>query len=277
MPNPEPATNPAAPRATTPSETWRTRDVRPRRTRAAAAAKPPIIAAGKLATSTPARAGPMSSSREIAGNTGAMTLYPAASNAPSTSRARYARLSLERAAMSISGSLEGSSGALRSVSTIGAAAVPRSRLSSRRHEPDPRRGRRRRAVLRLHERLSRRRERDRHERLDARAHAAHRGRLRGAAELRRRLHLAQGRDDGRQGDRRSRRRDAEDRPRRRRRGHRLEPDDLAARAADELEPRAHRRRDGLGGGGERMGRRQRSRAIREGPAAVARVAGPRRR
>src|SRR5712691_2943220 len=242
MPNPEPATNPAAPRATTPSETWRTRDVRPRRTRAAAAAKPPIIAAGKLATSTPARAGPMSSSREIAGNTGAMTLYPAASNAPSTSRARYARLSLERAAMSISGSLEGSSGALRSVSTIGAAAVPRSRLSSRRHEPDPRRGRRR-----------------------------------GAAELRRRLHLAQGRDDGRQGDRRSRRRDAEDRPRRRRRGHRLEPDDLAARAADELEPRAHRRRDGLGGGGERMGRRQRSRAIREGPAAVARVAGPRRR
>jgi hypothetical protein len=49
-------------------------DVRPRRTNWPAAAKPVIIAAGKLATSTPMSAGPTAGSREIAGSTGAMTL-----------------------------------------------------------------------------------------------------------------------------------------------------------------------------------------------------------
>ena len=87
--------------------------------------------------------------------------------------------------------------------------------------------------------------------------------LRGAAELRRRVHLAQGRRHGRQGHRRPRRDHDDDRLRRARRRDRVEPRDLVLRAAVQLVARAHRRPRGRRARGAGPRRRQRRGPARE--------------
>ncbi len=81
-----------------------------------------------------------------------------------------------------------------------------------------------------------------------------------AAQLRRRLHLARGRGDRRQGRRRRRRDHADGRLRRPDRGDRLEPGHLVLRASLELLARADRRRRRLGV----RGRRRRTRCSATG-------------
>ena len=113
---------------------------------------------------------------------------------------------------------------------------------------------RRRARLRLHERLPRHGELGGDVDLDARAVAAARRSDRGDREPRRSVRHDCRRQDGRQGDHRLGPREREDRARRRARGDRLEPPHLVARAAVLVVPRA-----------DRGPRRRRARAVgREG-------------
>ncbi|CAA9516070.1 MAG: Probable low-affinity inorganic phosphate transporter, partial [uncultured Solirubrobacteraceae bacterium] len=131
------------------------------------------------------------------------------------------------------------------------------------------------ARLRLHERLSRHRQRGRDLDLDARARAEDRGDAVGDPELRRRLHLDQGRRDGRQRDRQRRPHHDDGDLRRPHRRDRLEPRHVVLRPAVELVARADRRRRGCGVRGQR--RRRDPRAGPAGEGHDPRARGPRRR
>ena len=121
------------------------------------------------------------------------------------------------------------------------AARSDARHVSRRHHR--RAGRRRRRQLRLHQRLPRHRQRDGDDDRHRGAAAESRGRDRRGPQLRRRLHLALGRRDGRRRDRRIGRDHPGRRPRRADRRDQLEPRDLVVRDPVLLVPRADRRRD----------------------------------
>ena len=135
----------------------------------------------------------------------------------------------------------------------------------RRRHPRDRRGHG--ARIRLHERLPRHGERDRDLGLDPRDVAALRRRDVGRAQLRGRVHLAEGRGHRRVRDRRLGRGHHDRRLRRPRRRDRVEHRDVAGRAAVELVARPHRRPDRLGVRGRRPQRHQRRRDHRDGPRA----------